>query len=102
MSNDSDDSDDPDVMPFWVIILAVVLILTFMIGCLVCFTVRCFAPEQTYGPQWITTSDGNPQYVKSAVRGGRWVQTFTRDDTQKPDKFGELSIYQKENCQGNP
>ena len=86
-------------MPFWVILVAVVLGLTLTICCLVCFTVRCFAPEQTVGPQWVTSSDGKPQYVRSGTRGGRWVQTYERDDSNPPDVYGEASIYKNDKSQ---
>ena len=56
---------DVDI-PFWVIILIVVLALFCLFCCCTCFVVRCFAPENTKGPAWEHNTEGT-----------RWVRPFT-------------------------
>lgn len=55
-------------LPFWVIILIVVLALGCLFCCCTCFVVRCFAPENTKGPAWEINTEGY-----------RWVRPFTWD-----------------------
>ena len=85
--------DNEDGVPAVIIIIIVILFLSCLIGSLACCTMRCFASEQTVGQEWISTSDGNPQFVKSAFQEGEWVQEFRRNGSEKPDVFGPLSIY---------
>jgi hypothetical protein len=48
---------------FWLVMGAIVFFLTVLIGSCVCCAVRCFAPENTLGPQWEINRKGE-RYVR--------------------------------------
>ena len=79
---------DEDTFPGWLIPAAVLAGLVLMIACLVCCTVRCFSPEQTKGPLWTTTEQGEAQFVRPAAHDGHWLQTIKGNDHNSIYKDG--------------
>tara|TARA_B110001452_G_scaffold198367_1_gene168342 strand:+ start:7430 stop:7732 length:303 start_codon:yes stop_codon:yes gene_type:complete len=72
--------ENEDTFPGWFIPVAVLVCLILMITCLVCCTVRCFSPEQTKGPLWTTTEQGEAQLVRPATHDGHWLQKVVGND----------------------
>ncbi len=59
---------DEITVPFWVIIILVIVVIwVILCGC-TCFVIRCFAPEVMQGPAWEINSYGT-QWVKWTERG---------------------------------
>ena len=66
------EEDDEFELPFWVVIVTIVLLLWLLLCGCTCFVIRCFAPEVTQGPAWEINSFGT-----------RWVK-HTNPGDEKP------------------
>ena len=62
-SEDRVDLIDVPGPQFWAIMASIIAFLTVLIGSCVCCAVRCFAPENTLGPQWEINRKGE-RYVR--------------------------------------
>jgi len=54
----SEASDDDFALPVWALLLIVAAFVLLLIGCLACYAVRCFSPENFLGPRWNIDSKG--------------------------------------------
>lgn len=63
VSEDRVDLIDVPGPQFWAIMASIIAFLTVLIGSCVCCAVRCFAPENTLGPQWEINRKGE-RYVR--------------------------------------
>ena len=66
------EEDDDFELPFWALIVTIVLLLWLLLCGCTCFVIRCFAPEVTQGPAWEINSHGT-----------RWVK-HTNPGDEKP------------------
>ena len=73
LSEQTTDDDDALEVPFWVVLLIVVLVITCLLCGCTCFVIRCFAPEVTQGPAWEHNSFGT-----------RWVRHTGPGDGKAP------------------
>ena len=62
------EDDDGFELPFWVVIVTIVGLLTLLLCGCTCFVIRCFAPEVTQGSAWEINSLGT-QWVKHVNAG---------------------------------
>lgn len=55
-------------MSLWIALLAIGGGICLMLCVVTCCVVRCFRPENSRGPAWVSSKDGKAQLVKSLWR----------------------------------
>ena len=96
------ESDD-DEFPFWLVLVIVCAVITLIFCFVVCCVIRCFSPEQTWGPWWYSTEDGVKQFVDHP-RAESWRREGDNQLKQKETEpgNGQWRPYQDNSPEAKP
>jgi len=76
-------------LPFWVIIVVVLIMLCCMIAGCVCFTLRCFSPENHLGPLVEVNSVGKQWIRRPNTVAPSWLASESAQDPRAPMQGGK-------------
>ena len=69
--------------PVGLVSLAIFGTIGLLIVLVTCCAVRCFRPENTHGPEWYTSKNGEEQTIKAPFKKDRDVNSDTRNWLRK-------------------